>query len=154
MDFHADGVNAVARRLLVVLGASLLACTLLVAAFAGVSAPASSPTGALYHPPVHWCPKRLHELSREMACLALQTSADIFVVAAGNVERRITPVLQSLHWEYRGIEGPPSWGYDYLLCENGQDQSPVNIEAGNVEVRHWQLCTVSVCPTCCQRCRT
>ena len=68
-------------------------------------------------------------------------------LVAGDMEARIAPVLQSLHWEYRGIDGPSAWGKDYLTCDEGMQQSPVNIEsqviAGSVRTRertHYYSC--------------
>lgn len=40
----------------------------------------------------------------------------------------------SAHWEYMGIEGPAHWGMltrEYMQCETGNRQSPINITMGH-----------------------
>jgi len=49
--------------------------------------------------------------------------------AARDFDSRIAPVLESLHWEYRGVDGPATWGKNYLTCNEGLTQSPVDIES-------------------------
>lgn len=83
------------RRALVVLGATILACCLVVVLMAGPGAPAAE----------------------------APQSAE-----AGDFVSRIGPaVMQSLHWEYRGVDGPQTWGTNYLSCSQGLTQSPINI---------------------------
>uniref|UniRef100_A0A7S0E1N4 carbonic anhydrase n=1 Tax=Hanusia phi TaxID=3032 RepID=A0A7S0E1N4_9CRYP len=40
---------------------------------------------------------------------------------------------QSLHWEFRGADGPATWGKYYFTCDVGMEQSPVNIESSHAE---------------------
>jgi carbonic anhydrase len=83
------------RRALVVLGATILACCLVVVLMAGPGTPAA-------------------EAPRS---------------ATGDFDSaRIGPaVMQSLHWEYRGVDGPKTWGTNYLTCSEGLTQSPIDI---------------------------
>ena len=83
------------RRAFVVLGATILACCLVVLLMAGPGVPAAE---------------------------APQSAA------AGDFDSRIGPaVMQSLHWEFRGVDGPQTWGTNYLTCSEGLTQSPIDI---------------------------
>ena len=51
----------------------------------------------------------------------------------GTLAARMAPMLESLHWEYRGEEDTSTWGENYLTCSAGMEQTPINIES---EVMH------------------
>ncbi|WP_293005330.1 hypothetical protein [Nitrosomonas sp.] len=45
------------------------------------------------------------------------------------------------HWDYLGIEGPKHWGMlseEYMACETGGRQSPINIGLNPMKVRNYQ----------------
>ena len=51
-------------------------------------------------------------------------------VVQGETGTPPTPEQLQAHWSYRGIEGPDHWAMlrqDYLTCEKGSQQSPINI---------------------------
>jgi len=42
-----------------------------------------------------------------------------------------------IHWSYSGSTGPANWGRASAFCDQRQ-QSPINIETSNVEMRMWE----------------
>ena len=42
---------------------------------------------------------------------------------------RMAPILESLHWEYRGEVDTSTVGQNYLTCSAGMEQTPINIES-------------------------
>ena len=69
-----------------------------------------------------------------MALLLLSACAPVTREAASSHAEGETTAHDAPHWGYTGDTGPAFWGElnpDYILCETGTSQSPIDIDAVN-----------------------